>query len=222
MQYVLLFLEGLIAFVSPCFLPLLPIYISYLAGSDPQGGRGPLLRNTFGFLLGFTLVFIALGAFAGTIGRVLFDHSRVVSIVSGAIVVAFGLNYLGFFKLSLPFGRQGKQQKALPNTFPNALLFGFAFSLSWTACITPFLASALLRAATQGGTAEGMFMLFVFSLGIGVPFLASALLMDQLQGAFSFIRKNYARIKAFSGGFLLIMGILMMTGIFGRFAALFG
>ncbi|MCL2215595.1 MAG: cytochrome c biogenesis protein CcdA [Defluviitaleaceae bacterium] len=230
MQYALLFLEGIITFISPCLLPMLPVYVSYFAGGEAEksGGKASL-RNAAGFVLGFTIVFVALGAFAGSIGGLLLDYSTAVNIITGLVVVMFGLNYLGFlpasrFRFTLMPARKklktiGTAAKTL--TFPSAFLFGIVFSIGWTPCISAFLGAALLRASQQGHMAEGMFMLFVFSMGLGLPFIASAVLIHRLKNAFDFIKKHYRIINCLSGGLLVLVGILMMTGIFGRFMALF-
>jgi len=226
MQYVLLFLEGMITFISPCFLPVLPAYIAYFAGErSADEGKTKTVVNAVGFVLGFTLVFVALGAFAGRIGWLLREYSTVVNLVTGAVVVAFGLHYLGVLRFSFGSLRaQSRLQQTIekkPLTFLTAFLFGLVFSIGWTPCISAFLGAALLRAAQYGTMLEGMRMLFVFSMGLGIPFITSAVLIDQLKGAFALIKRHYRVVNAFAGGLLIFVGILMMTGIFERFVALF-
>ena len=225
MQYLLLFLEGIITFISPCFLPLLPVYISYFAGNSEDEGRTNPLRNAIGFVSGFALIFIALGAFAGSVGGLLRAYSTQVNIITGLVVVLFGLNYLGVFRLPSLSASTRLSQKWVgtggkPLNFPSAFLFGTVFAITWTPCVGAFLASALLRAANQGSMWEGMFMLFIFSMGIGLPLIGSALLIHRLKGAFAWIKKHYRIIHALSGGLLILVGILMMTGVFGRFMSL--
>lgn len=216
----MLFLEGVITFISPCFLPMLPIYVSYFAPSDGANGRAAVLPNVLGFVLGFTIVFIALGAFAGTIGALLLEHSTAVSIVAGSIVVLFGLNYLGVIRLRISGPQMGF---SVPNNmkFPAAVLFGMIFSVTWTPCVGAFLGAALMRASMRGSAIEGMFMLFVFSMGLGLPIVASALLIERLKGAFTVIKRHYKIINIAAGALLITMGTLMITGVFGRFMALF-
>ena len=223
MQYALLFLEGIITFISPCLLPMLPVYVSYFAGDSDKRGSNPLL-NAIGFVLGFTIIFVAFGAFAGSIGRFLLTHGTAVNIVTGLVVMLFGLNYMGV----LPFGfaRFSGGNKLIgtvskPVNLPSAIVFGAVFSIGWTPCVSAFLGAALLRASQRGSMAEGMFMLFVFSMGLGLPFIASAVLIDRLKGAFAFIQRHYRVINLISGGFLVLVGVLMMTGVFGRFVGLF-
>ena len=221
MQYLLLLLEGFITFISPCLLPLLPIYISYFSGNGESKTR-PLL-NASSFVLGFTIVFVSLGAFAGTVGGFLLDYSTIVNLVMGAIVVMFGLNYLGVLRLKFA-PRVGKTMRfggGKPLTVLSAFLFGVIFSVAWMPCVSKFLGAALMRAASQGSAYEGMFMLFVFSMGLGIPFIISAILIHRLKDAFDFIKRHQRVVNIVSGSLLVIVGILMMTGLFGRFVALF-
>ena len=224
MGYILLFLEGIITFISPCLLPMLPVYVSYFAGGNPEAPtkRQPL-TNAIGFVLGFTVVFVILGAFAGIIGRFLLNYSTVVNVVAGSVVVMIGLNYLGVLNLRIipSFASRRELIKIRPLTFFSSILFGMMFSIFWTPCVSAFLGAALLRASQQGSMAEGMLMLFVFSMGLGLPFIVSAVLIDHLKDAFSFVKKHYKIINILSGGLLVLVGILMMTGMFGRYLALF-
>ena len=224
MGYILLFLEGIITFISPCLLPMLPVYVSYFAGGNSEvSSKRQTLTNAIGFVLGFTVVFVVLGAFAGIIGRFLLNYSTVVNIVAGSVVVMFGLNYLGILNLRIipSFASRRELIKIRPLTFFSSILFGMMFSIFWTPCVSAFLGAALLRASQQGSMAEGMLMLFVFSMGLGLPFIISAVLIDHLKDAFSFVKKHYRIINILSGGLLILVGILMMTGMFGQYLALF-
>ena len=206
MQYVIAFLEGIITFISPCLLPMLPIYISYFAGGGERTAR-KTLKGALGFVTGFTVVFVMLGALAGTAGSFLREYQTAVNIVSGLIVVFFGLNFLGVFKLNL-FQGGGRSVKTDNMGFFSAMLFGMVFSVGWTPCVGAFLGSAL--------------MLFAYSLGLGVPFILSAVLIDYLKSAFNLIKKNYKVINIVSGSLLVLIGILMATGLLGRFLGLLG
>ena len=214
MQYVIAFLEGIITFISPCLLPMLPIYISYFAGGG-QRSTGKTLKGALGFVAGFTVLFVAMGALAGTVGSFLRQYQTAVNIVSGLIVVVFGLNFLGIFKLNLFRGSQ-RAVKTTDMGFVSAFLFGVIFSVGWTPCVGAFLGSALMLASQQAHVVEGMVMLLVYSLGLGIPFVLSAVLIDYLKGAFGWIKKHYAVINAISGAALILVGILMMTGTLGR------
>ena len=215
MQYIISFLEGIVTFLSPCLLPMLPVYISYFAGNNREGGTGRTLRNALGFVLGFTIVFIALGALAGSLGGLLQAHQTAVNLVTGAVVVLFGLYFLGVFRLNFLKGMKGFQrQKDLG--FFSTMLFGIVFSVSWTPCVGAFLGSALMLASQQGETMTGILVLLAYSLGLGIPFVVSALLIDRLKAAFDWIKRHYRAINMVCGALLIAVGILMMTGLFNR------
>ena len=218
MQYVISFLEGIITFISPCLLPMLPIYISYFAGGGERSTK-KTLTTALGFVLGFTVLFVAMGALAGTLGSFLTRYQTAVNIVSGAVVILFGLNFLGVLNINLFQGmRSGVDTKDM--SFFSAVLFGIIFSVGWTPCVGAFLGSALMLASQQGSTIVGMGMLLCYSLGLGVPFLMSAVLIDQMKTAFDFIKRNYDTVNRICGGFLILIGIAMMTGLMGRVLAL--
>ena len=218
MQYILLFLEGIITFVSPCLLPMIPVYVSFFAAGEADKRR--TFVNSLGFVLGFTLVFVMLGAFAGTVGRLLGQYAVIVNITTGLIVIILGLNFLGILKIGF-LNRTGSKSVNTKNLkFFSSVLFGLVFSIGWTPCIGAFLGSALMMASQQGGAARGIAMLLVYSLGLGIPFIMSAILIDRLKDAFDFIKKNYKVINAASGCLLIAMGVLMATGLMGKFLAL--
>ena len=214
MPYVIAFLEGIITFISPCLLPMLPIYISYFAGGGERS-TGKTLKGALGFVFGFTVVFVALGALAGTVGSFLREYQTAVNVVSGLIVILFGLNFLGVFKLNLFRGSRYSVNTDNVGFF-SALLFGMIFSVGWTPCVGAFLGSALMLASQQAHVIEGMLMLLAYSLGLGIPFILSAVLIDYLKTAFNWIKKNYRVINVVSGGLLVLIGILMATGTLGR------
>lgn len=218
MQYLISFLEGIITFVSPCLLPMLPVYLSYFAGGGEHSTR-KTLTGAFGFVTGFTVVFVLLGALAGTVGSFLQQYQTAVNLVSGFIVIFFGLNFLGVIKLPL-FKGTNHTVRADNMNFFSALLFGVIFSVGWTPCVGAFLGSALALASQQGHVLMGMSLLLVYSLGLGVPFLVSALLIDKLKSTFDWVKRHYKIINAVSGGFLILVGILMATGTLGRLLAL--
>ena len=220
MQYMVAFLEGIITFISPCLLPMLPIYLSYFAGGGERSTKNTL-RGAFGFVAGFTIVFVLLGALAGTVGSFLKVHQTAVNIVSGLIVVFLGLNFLGVFQINLFRGTRRSIGTSNMGFF-SALIFGIAFSLGWTPCVGAFLGSALMLASQQGHVMEGMGMLFVYSLGLGIPFILSAVLIDYLKSAFDWIKRHYDKINKVSGFFLILVGILMATGMMGKLLGLLG
>ena len=220
MQYFISFLEGIITFISPCLLPMIPIYVSYFAGGGERDTK-KTLKCAIGFVLGFTLVFVALGALAGTVGSFLMHYQTVVNIVSGVIVVFFGLNFMGVFRLNLFRGNQTQfQVKELG--FLSAVVFGIIFSVGWTPCVGTFLGSALILASQQGHVLTGIMMLFAYSAGLGIPFILSAVLIDKLKSAFAFIKKHYDVVNKVCGAFLIVIGILMAAGMLGRWLSVLG
>ena len=218
MEYLISFLEGIITFISPCLLPMLPIYISYFAGGGERT-VGKTLTNASGFVLGFSLVFVAMGALAGTLGSFLTRYQTWVNLIGGGIVMLFGLNYMGL--LHLNFFRGSRRSVSKDNMdFWQATLFGMIFSVGWTPCVGAFLGSALMLASQQGHVLAGMGMLLCYSLGLGIPFLFSAVLIDKLKSTFNFIKRHYSIINKVCGGLLIIIGILMATGTLGRLLTL--
>lgn len=218
MQYLVSFLEGVITFISPCLLPMLPIYISYFAGGN-TGNTKKTLSCALGFVTGFTIIFVTLGALAGTIGSFLKTHQTAVNIISGIIVIFFGLNFLGILKFNIFKGNKSSFDTDNMNFF-TSVLFGFIFSLGWTPCVGAFLGSALLLASQEGHVLKGMIMLFLYSLGLGIPFLLSAVLIHKLKSTFDFIKRHYSIINLCSGVLLIIVGIMMATGTLGRLLTL--
>lgn len=218
MVYLITFLEGIITFISPCLLPMLPVYALYFTGGG-TGRRRDGVLNALGFVAGFTAVFVLLGAAAGGLGSLLhFRYAGLVNIVTGLVVVALGLGYLGLFRL--PFaGLAGRAAGGKKRGFFSSLLFGAVFSVGWTPCIGAFLGSAIMLAANEGSALGGMLLLLAYSLGLGVPFFLGALLIDRAKGAFDFIKKHYAVINRAAGALLVVLGILMMTGLWGRLIA---
>lgn len=214
MQYFIAFLEGMITFLSPCLLPMLPIYLSYFAGGGVRSVKRTLL-GAAGFVAGFTVVFVAMGALAGTVGSFLKAYQTPVNIISGLVVIFFGLHFLGVFKFSL-FGGTRRSVNTDNMGFFSAALFGVVFSLGWTPCVGAFLGSALMLASQAGHVLAGMGMLLAYSLGLGVPFLLSAVLIDQLKGAFNWVKRHYRVINIISGGLLIFVGVAMATGLLGR------
>ena len=214
MEYLISFLEGVITFISPCLLPMLPIYISYFAGGGERS-VARTLRGAMGFVLGFTAVFVAMGALAGTIGGFLSKYQTLVNILCGAVVILFGLSYLGLLKIRLFRGR-GHDMNTDDLGFFSAFLFGVVFSVGWTPCVGAFLGSALMLASQQGSMTQGIVMLLCYSAGLGVPFLLSAVLIDQLKGAFNWVKAHYDIINKVCGVLLIVVGMAMATGTLGR------
>ena len=216
MDYIITFLEGVISFISPCTLPMLPVYITYLTAGGEKRGRA--FTRPLGFVAGFTIVFSLLGMFAGALGRLLVRYGTAVNIVSGLIVIVFGLSYLDV--IHLPFFK-GVQKKKEVNSFFSAFLFGMIYSVSLTPCVGAFLGSAIMLASNSGTALRGTMLLLVYSLGMGIPFLISALLIEKLTDTFGKIKKHYKTINAICGIFLIIVGILMAFGLISKVVAAF-
>lgn len=198
-------------------LPMLPIYVSYFAGGADK--KEAVLKRSVFFVLGFTAVFSLLGLFAGTLGGFLSEYSTAVNIITGLLVVIFGLSYLDV--LNLPFFKGMGNFRILDGAF-GAFLFGMVFSVSLSPCVGAFLGSALMLASGSGTAIKGLSLLLVYSLGLGIPFILSAVLLDRLSGAFDFVKKHYVIINRVSGIFLIIVGLSMMSGLFGTLLKILG
>ncbi|MBQ7541300.1 MAG: cytochrome c biogenesis protein CcdA [Clostridia bacterium] len=208
MQFFITFLEGVISFISPCMLPMLPVYISYFAAG--QDSRGKTLARSVSFVLGFTVVFSLLGLFAGTVGALLSRYRVAVNAVGGLIVILLGLSYLDVIRL--PFFKGVQKQHKISGIL-SAFVFGVIYSVSLTPCIGAFLGSALMLASASGTALRGTLLLMTYALGLGVPFLVSAMLLEKLRGAFGWIKAHYTVINRVCGLFLIVVGVLMATGV---------
>lgn len=209
MIYLITFLEGLISFISPCMLPMIPIYITYFTGDVNK--KNNTIINSIAFVIGFTVVFCILGIFAGTIGGLLKTHQNIVNIICGIIVIIFGLNYLEFINIRI-FKGKGKNNKKITGAF-SAFIFGVIFSMNLTPCVGAFLGSAIMMASVSGTVLKGISLLFVYSLGLGIPIIVSAFFIKKLNSVFNFIKKHYKIINNICGIFLIIVGIAMACGI---------
>ncbi|MFA9465562.1 MAG: cytochrome c biogenesis CcdA family protein [Velocimicrobium sp.] len=213
MQYIITFLEGIITFISPCLLPMLPIYVSFF--SNGENNKKKTFQNAIGFVAGFTTVFVILGAFAGTMGSVLTKYKTEINIVTGLIVVILGLNFIGIIQINFLNGTKKIAYENKGSGLVASFLFGIIFSIGWTPCVGAFLGSALMLASQKGSLLEGIFMLITYSIGLGIPFVISALLIDKGKATFDFIKRNYGVINKVSGIFLVLVGIFMMSGLMG-------
>lgn len=211
MEYIITFLQGLISFISPCMLPMLPIYLSCFAGEN--GSKTKTFVSSISFVLGFTLVFCTLGMFAGSLGYVLSRFHEVVEMVGGLIVILLGLNFLGVIKI--PFLKGIHASHNVKGVF-SAFVFGMVFSVSHIPCVGAFLGTSLMTASASGSITEGILLLLSYSLGMGIPFLISAIVVDKLKNAFKSIENNYKTINLVCGIFLVVLGICMATGLLHR------
>ncbi len=209
MEYIFTFLEGIASFISPCLLPMLPIYISYFVGEDNKKTNKALI-NSIGFVLGFTIVFLILSIFASKIGNIIIEKMNYIEIIFGIVVILLGLSYIGVLKFNFLNKTKGMNYNINNFNFFKAIIFGMLFSITWTPCIGTFLSSALLLIATNQNMIKGIALMLLYSLGIGIPFIISVILIEKLKIMFDIIKKNYNIVKAISGIILILMGIYII------------
>ena len=225
---------GLLSFISPCVLPLVPGYLSYISGlsldemrgtpvvagagtiavAQPVGARRQVVIASLAFIVGFSLVFVALGAAASALGQFLLRQQEIFSRIAGAVIIIFGLHTMGVLRIEWLYQEKRVQTSRKPAGVFGAGLVGVAFAFGWTPCIGPILTGILALAGSQETVGEGVRLLAVYSLGLGVPFMATALMMDRFLGAMGRIRKHYHTIELVSGALLVIIGLLIFTNKF--------
>lgn len=209
MDYILTFLEGIASFISPCLLPMIPIYISYFIGEDDNNSKKVII-NSVGFVLGFTTIFLILSIFASQLGVILSNNIKYIKIFFGIVIILLGLNYMDILKIKF-LNKTNKKRLDIKNfDFFKAMMFGILFSVSWTPCIGTFLSSALLLIAKQQDMLKGILMMLLYSIGLGIPFIVSAILIEKLKNVFDYIKKHYDVIKRISGVILIGAGIYMI------------
>lgn len=202
---------------------MLPVYLSYFAGgelSEPGGRKRRMLVNAVGFVLGFTAIFVLLGAAAGTFGMFVRRHETVFQIAGGLILIVFGLNYMSVVHIGFLERTFRMNVKIRTFNFASSVLLGIVFSIGWTPCVGAFLGSALMLAASSREALKGVVMLLLFSLGLGVPFVLSAVLIGSLRRAFDALKRRYRLIRVVSGALLVAVGVLMMLGRMNAFLSL--
>lgn len=210
MEYIFSFLEGIASFISPCLLPMIPIYISYFIGKEDKNYRKKII-NAIGFVLGFTIIFILLSVFASSLGYLINESIKYIKILFGIIIIVLGLNYAEVLKIKFLNKSKAMKSNTKDLNFFKSILFGSMFSISWTPCIGTFLSSALLLIAKEQDVLKGVLLMLVYSIGLGIPFVLSVVLIEKLKSAFNFIKKNYGVIKKISGVVLIIMGIYIIV-----------
>ena len=215
---------GLLSFASPCVLPLVPPYLCYMAGvsvDDFRGDAGPtakagartaLLAASIAFVLGFSTVFVALGAGASTIGRFLRVWQEPLAMVAGILIIAMGLNFLGVLRIGM-FSREARfQSSARPATLAGSYLMGLAFAFGWTPCIGPVLGPILTLAGAKGTVADGALLLAVYSLGLGLPFIVAAMFSGAFMRFLGRFRVHLGRVEKVIGVLLVVAGALFVSG----------
>ncbi len=218
-SWILAFLAGVVSFVSPCVLPLIPGYISMVSNlsfqdlkkEDVQGRARKVLIPSILFVLGFSVVFITLGVSASFAGGFLSRNKLLFFRISGVIIIIFGLFVMDIIKISQLYRERRINMPRSNLGIVGAFLLGIAFGFGWTPCVGPILASILLYASTVGGAGKGAALLFVYSLGLGLPFLITGLALSRVLTAFGWIKRHYGLYKSTVGGVLVIIGILMIT-----------
>lgn len=212
-SYVLVFLEGILTFISPCILPLLPVYFFYLAGASGNDtvNRGKLLRNAIGFVIGFTIVFVLLGATATALGSFMKVYIDIFRRISGILMIVFGLNFMGILKLNFLNFEKRMDYSFKELRFFNSIVFGIVFGFGWTPCVGAFLGSALLMAGNSETIVHGTLLLFIYSAGLGVPFILASIAFDSIKNTFKQIQKYNSIISIISGMVLILAGILIFT-----------
>jgi cytochrome c-type biogenesis protein len=215
------FVAGFLSFVSPCVLPLIPGYISFVSGvsveemradAAPATSRLQVFVTSLAFVLGFSLVFIALVASATAIGKFLFAKLPLLSKIAGGILIIFGLHTMGVFRLAFLETEKRVHAQRKPAGPLGAILVGIAFAFGWTPCIGPILGGILAIAGSRNSVNEGVTLLAVYSLGLGIPFLLTSLAINQFFGAAKRIRRHYHAIELTSGALLVVIGVLILTG----------
>jgi len=218
------FLAGLVSFVSPCVLPLVPAYLSFLTGStleELQGSmaapaRARVIAHAVAFIIGFTIVFVTLGASASAIGGVLKSNRVLIAQIGGAIIILLGLQMMGVFRLKfLAMDKRFHLQQANRSLYGSGVV-GIAFAAGWSPCIGPILAAILAIASQAGGAAQGASLLFIYSMGLALPFFAMAVAFGAVLPALNRIKRFLPAIEVTAGAFMILVGIVLVTDSFLR------
>lgn len=206
MEFLITFVEGLASFISPCILPIIPVYISYFSAENKNSKKA--IINSLGFVIGFTIVFILLGVFAGTLGSLIHKYSSYINIILGLFLIIIGLNYMGIIFIKILNKSKEIKQNKKDLTLISSCFFGVIFSLSWTPCVGAFLSSALIMASTTGSVLKGATLLLLYSLGLAIPFITTTIFIEKLKKTFDFIKKHYNIINKIAGSILILSGLI--------------
>lgn len=223
--YIGAFIAGLLSFLSPCVLPLIPSYITYITGisfADLQAEhpsyiiRQKSILHSLCFISGFTAVFVLLGASATFIGSFLSENAVIIRKVGGVLLVLLGLHVTGIFHVKFLLGEKRVSIKHKPAGYAGSFLVGIAFAAGWTPCIGPILAAILAVAATEERVYQGVLLLLLYSLGLGVPFFLSALAMHRFMEVFNRFKKYIHIFEIITGVFLIVIGVLIYSNWLSR------
>lgn len=214
-------LGGIVSFISPCVLPLVPPYLCYMGGvsidqlvgeKESDRSQAYILFVSFCFVLGFSTVFIALGTSASIIGQILLKHQTLLGQIAGVVIIVMGLHFLGLFKLRFLYKEVRADSSKVTSGPIGSYVMGLAFAFGWTPCIGPILATILALAGTEGSAGEGALLLGVYSLGIGIPFMLAAFFAKSFMGFMKRFRKHLGSVEKAMGGMLVASGLLFVTG----------
>ena len=215
------FFAGLISFLSPCVLPLVPGYVSLISGAGVDELKSPqaqLMRrvmvNSMGFILGFSIVFVTLGAISTEIGQLAARYKHTLSIVAGVVIIIFGLHLTGIFQIKWLLQDARLHSVKGSSTMIGAFVIGFAFAFGWTPCLGPILSGILVIAGEQDTVVKGILLLAIYALGLAVPFLLTSLLMERFLKFYSRFRSHMHALEVASGGLLIALGVLLVIGRF--------
>lgn len=208
--YILTFIEGFVAFLSPCILPMIPIYISYFAGTKPS--KKNTIINSIAFVIGFSIIYITFALAVNRLSNYLLGNTKYIKIIFGLIIILLGLNYTDIIKIKIFNNFKTFKMKLSNLNFIKSLFFGMIFSITITPCVGTFLASALLYIANETDIIKGFILILLYCMGLGIPFIISAMLIDSIKIYFGFIKKNFKLIRIISGLILVCMGLYLIIG----------
>jgi len=214
-------LAGLLSFVSPCVLPIVPPYLAWLAGlsfeelkseSITSDARRRIILAALAFVLGFATVFVALGATASVIGKTIAQYFDVLSVIAGVVIIIMGLHFVGAFRIAFLYREARIQVARKPAGLLGAYVMGLAFAFGWTPCVGPVLAAILFVAGSEGTALRGAGLLAAYSFGIGIPFLLAAIFASRFLAWAARFRKHMRKVEIAMGVLLILTGILFITG----------
>lgn len=211
------FSAGLLSFLSPCVLPLIPSYVTFITGlslDDVQSARRAALIHGTLFVLGFSLIFLAMGAGATLLGQVLLQYRDWISRIGGVVIIVFGLYLLGVLNIGFLSRERRFHVADKPVGYLGTMLVGIAFGAGWTPCLGPILGSILVYTGSQADLGRGMWLLSAYSAGLAVPFLLSAIAIDRFTAFFQKMRKQMVWISRISGAVMILIGVLLVTNYF--------
>jgi len=223
--YYLAFTAGIVSFLSPCVLPLLPAYMSYITGLTIEEYSGQLsskarrkmIINTLFFILGFSAVFIGVFGLGTTfLGGALGSHKQIISKVGGAVVIIFGLHFMGVFKIKWLYREKRFHLKKLPTGYIGSFLVGVTFSAGWTPCVGPILGAILGMSVSAKAPRDPLILLALYTLGLAIPFFLTSLAINVFMPLFNRVKHHFKIVNIFTGILLIVMGVLMISGTFSR------